>query len=168
MNKLAREKFEERMKRRLQTEWVNYNNNGKYPHISLYPTVGRIKWYFVIYALEHEDYKGGIYLGKITITDEYPTKSPEYTFLTPNAYFAIKEPIVLNEQEWQRSHCNFVNGLLYLKSLMLSLDSEKMTIHYKSTKTQRQWYAKYSIKYNKQHFSPEFAQCFPEIRLHQR
>lgn len=165
MNERLRKKFEERLKRRLRTEWTNYNKDGVFPNISLYPTIGRKNWYFVIHGLNHPDYQGGIYLGKMIILDDYPSKSPEYTFLTPNAFFAINEPIRLEYPDWKSNSSGFVEGLLYLKSLMLSTNSDKMTIHYKSTSDQRKMYAKMSIKYNKKKYNRIFSQCFPEIKL---
>jgi len=44
-------------------------------------------WYFVVFGLDYNEYKGGFYMGKILCPPEYPAKAPRIYLLTDNGRF---------------------------------------------------------------------------------
>merc|ERR1712029_657408 len=45
------------------------------------------KWWYVIYNLDMDPYRGGFYMGYITCPDDYPAKAPKINLITPNGRF---------------------------------------------------------------------------------
>ena len=50
-------------------------------------------WHFILYNLDHVDYKDGVYHGKILFPKEYPMKPPDVIFVTPNGRFQTDKKI---------------------------------------------------------------------------
>ena len=44
-------------------------------------------WYYVVFDLDHPDFQGGYYLGKIICPNDYPAKAPKITLITDNGRF---------------------------------------------------------------------------------
>ena len=45
-------------------------------------------WYYIVWGLEEPaEYKGGYYLGKVTVPDNYPQKAPNIKIITENGRF---------------------------------------------------------------------------------
>lgn len=49
------------------------------------------KWWYVIYNLDMEPYKGGYYMGYITCPEDYPAKAPKINLVTDNGRFKTFE-----------------------------------------------------------------------------
>lgn len=45
------------------------------------------EWYYIVYNLDYNDYRGGFYLGKIKCPPEYPAKAPKIILLHDNGRF---------------------------------------------------------------------------------
>jgi len=45
------------------------------------------KWWYVIYGLDMEPYRGGFYMGYISCPDDYPAKAPKINLITDNGRF---------------------------------------------------------------------------------
>ena len=44
-------------------------------------------WYYVVFGLDIDGFRGGYYFGKIICPDEYPSKPPKIILITPNGRF---------------------------------------------------------------------------------
>ena len=44
-------------------------------------------WYYVVFDIDHPDFKGGYYMGKIICPNDYPAKAPKITLITENGRF---------------------------------------------------------------------------------
>jgi ubiquitin-protein ligase len=44
-------------------------------------------WYYIVFDIDHPDFKGGYYLGKIICPNDYPAKAPKITLITENGRF---------------------------------------------------------------------------------
>lgn len=62
-------------------------DNFMFPNLILRPSDEMSIWYFVIYDLKDTDFSGGVYLGKVTLPQQYPFKAPMFQFLTPSGRF---------------------------------------------------------------------------------
>lgn len=50
-------------------------------------------WYFVIYNLKDTDYENGVYLGTVSLPNNYPFKAPDFKFLTHTGRFEINKKL---------------------------------------------------------------------------
>ena len=48
------------------------------------------EWYYIVFGLE-DDFKGGYYIGKVTLKDTYPQTAPNITIFTENGKFKTKK-----------------------------------------------------------------------------
>ena len=65
-----------RLQHRLRKELRNILREPP-PHITARPLSDNIlKWYFVLEGPQNTPYEGGIYLGRLHFTDQYPYKPP--------------------------------------------------------------------------------------------
>ena len=44
-------------------------------------------WYYIVFDLDHKDFKGGYYMGKIVCPPDYPAKAPKVCLVTKNGMF---------------------------------------------------------------------------------
>ena len=49
-----------------------------------------LHWYFVVFGIQEEAYKGGYYLGYLTFPEDYPWKPPSIMLLTSSGRFEPK------------------------------------------------------------------------------
>jgi ubiquitin-conjugating enzyme E2 J2 len=49
------------------------------------------KWWYVIFGLDMDPYRGGFYMGYITCPDDYPAKAPKINLITHNGRFRVNE-----------------------------------------------------------------------------
>lgn len=45
------------------------------------------EWYYIAYDLDHKDFHGGYYMGKIKCPPDYPAKAPKVILTTTNGRF---------------------------------------------------------------------------------
>lgn len=117
-------------------------------------------FYFLLKGLEKSDYEGGLYVGKITLPEDYPKNPVDYKMLTPSGRFEINKSICLtnskyHKESWSPSW-NLENMTIGFISIF-SDDTEKGISHIKDTKQNRQKFAKDSIKYNMDHHREIFT-----------
>ena len=62
------------------------------PFIHLACPSNPYKFYFLIFGLDHDDFRHGVYLGEIVCPSEYPLKPPKINLLTENGRFHIRRP----------------------------------------------------------------------------
>ena len=66
------------------------------PNIICHPSKhNMLKWYFMLHSMD-DDYKGGLYIGKIVFPSDYPFKAPDIIFKTPNGRFQTDKKICLS------------------------------------------------------------------------
>jgi len=53
-------------------------------------------WYYVVFGLEMEGFKGGYYLGKITCPADYPAKAPNIRMITENGRLHTTDSICMS------------------------------------------------------------------------
>ena len=121
-----------------------------------------LKWNFVLHSLDHPDYRGGVYMGRILFPTEYPMKPPDLIFLTPNGRFETNKKICMSftayhPESWE---CSWTveNMLIGLISFMLSEENTLGAIRCSSG--QRREYARESIMFNMA--DKEFVSLFKE------
>merc|ERR1712226_494849 len=49
------------------------------------------KWWYIIWNLDMDPYRGGYYMGYITCPDDYPAKAPKINLITHNGRFRVNE-----------------------------------------------------------------------------
>ncbi len=112
-------------------------------------------WYFMVKGPEFSEYAGGMYVGKIIYTPEYPFAPPDFVMLTPNGRFSPDRKICLSNsgfhaKEWS-SAWNINSTLTGFLSIFLD-DHEDGISHIHESKETRQILAQKSIEFNKQHY----------------
>ena len=64
------------------------------------------EWYFVVFGLIDEPYKGGYYMGKLTFPSDYPWKPPAIRLITESGRFSINERICLSISDYHPESWN--------------------------------------------------------------
>jgi len=67
-----------------------------------------LHWYFVFYDLNDSPYEGGIYMGKLEFTTDYPHRPPKIMMITPSGRFHLNSAICTtfssyHPEKWQPS-----------------------------------------------------------------
>lgn len=120
-------------------------------------------WYFLLRTpSEFTEYRGGHYIGKIIHNPEYPFKPPDFMMLTPSGRFLTDKKICLSNSSY---HSNEWSAMWNIKSILtgflsIMLDDQEHGIsHIKRSTEERQFWAKESIKFNKENY-PEIIKRF--------
>ena len=118
-----------------------------------------LTWYFLLRGPEGTDYEGGLYIGKVIHSPEYPFKAPDFMMLTPNGRFEIGKKICMtnsgyHSESWS-SMWNIRSILLGFLSIM-SDDTTSGISHIKRSKAERKVFANDSVKYNEQYHKDVF------------
>lgn len=107
-------------------------------------------FYFLLRP-DDKPYKGGLYIGKITITDDYPSKPPTFMMYTPSGRFKINETICLTNSHYHPESAtpvwNMYTNTLGLLSIFMD-DTESGISHIKDTPDNREKYAQDSYSFN--------------------
>ena len=108
-------------------------------------------WYFLLEGPVDTHYEGGLYIGKVMHSPEYPFKAPDFMMLTPTGRFEIGKKICMtnsgyHSESWS-SMWNIRSILLGFISIM-SDDTTSGISHIKKSKAERQVLAKESQKFN--------------------
>jgi ubiquitin-protein ligase len=73
-------------------------------HFDVYPNPENIlEIYFLLVGREKTNYEGGLYIGKIVHSPEYPRKAPDYYVYTPNGRFEINKKICLTNSAYHQA-----------------------------------------------------------------
>lgn len=130
------------------------------PNIITRPSKGNmLKWYFMLHSMQ-DDYKDGIYIGKIVFPSDYPFKPPDILFLTPNGRFETNKKICLSFTSYHPESWNpnwtMENMLLGVLSFMY--DDKPTTGSISTSSFTKRKYARGSISFNLG--IPEFKDIF--------
>jgi ubiquitin-protein ligase len=144
--------------RRIKGEMKNLQRDPL-PFADAYPTADDNKiWYFILKGGEDTPYEGGYYLGQVLLPANYPSKAPDFKFLTPNGRFDINCKICLTNSAYHpESHTPAWNIKTILIG-MISIISDDTTSgigHLRMDEATRKQMRDNSFNYN--------AKNYPEI-----
>lgn len=156
--------------KRINGDFKRFNDEKpKYFDVYLNPN-NPLEIYFLIYGRENTDYEGGIYIGKIVHSPNYPIKAPDYYMFTPNGRFEINKKICLtnsgyHQSDWAPAAWNLVTLLEGLSSVWHSdIKEDKIGIsHMNSNSDLIKSYASDANNYNLKNLSDIYLR-FPKIK----
>jgi ubiquitin-protein ligase len=156
--------------KRINGDFRKFNEEER-KYFDVYPNPENIlEIYFVIYGREKTDYEGGVYIGKIVHSPEYPIKAPDYYVFTPNGRFEINKKICLtnsgyHQRDWAPGAWNLVTLLEGFSSVWHSdIKEDKIGIsHIDSSSDLIKSYASDSNNYNLKNLSDIYLR-FPKIK----
>ena len=118
------------------------------------------KMFYFLMRPDDEPYKGGLYIGQIQISDEYPTKSPIFKMLTPSGRFEINKAICLTNSHYHPEHStaawNINSMIIAFISIFIEDDTTGIS-HIKDTKENRKRMAMESYNYNREKYPRIFV-----------
>lgn len=116
--------------------------------------------YFMIRGDKNSDYKGGYYIGKIMLPEDYPNKAGDFMMLTPNGRFDINKKICLTNSGYHSESWTplwtIVNTMLGFVSIF-NADVDHGISHIKDTPENRRRMAKESVDFNKAKYPDIFV-----------
>ena len=117
------------------------------------------KMFYFLMRPDDEPYKGGLYIGQIQISDEYPTKAPVFKMLTPSGRFEIDKAICLTNSHYHPEHStaawNINSMIIAFISIFIADDTTGIS-HIKDTKENRKRMALESYNYNRNKYPRVF------------
>jgi len=127
--------------------------------------------YFLLIGREKTNYEGGLYIGKIVHSPEYPRKAPDYYVYTPNGRFEINKKICLtnsayHQADWAPAAWNLITLLEGFSSVWHSdIKEDKIGISHitDTSPTNLTNFAQESIKFNSEKLTSIFYN-FPKIK----
>lgn len=119
-----------------------------------------LTWYFLLKGPVDTHYEGGLYIGKVMHSPEYPFKAPDFMMLTPSGRFEIGKKICLtnsgyHSESWS-SMWNIRSILLGFLSIMVD-DGTSGISHIKKSKEERMIFAQNSRQFNETHHKNIFS-----------
>jgi len=115
-------------------------------------------FYFLLRP-QDKPYLGGLYIGKISVTDEYPSKPPTFMMYTPSGRFETNKTICLTNSHYHPESAtpvwNMYTNTLGLLSIFMD-DTTNGISHIKDTAEHREKLAEQSYSYNCSHFPDIF------------
>ena len=116
-------------------------------------------FYFLLIGDKDSDYKGGYYIGKIMLPEDYPNKPGDFMMLTPNGRFTINSKICLSNTGYHKDTwsplwtiSNMIKGFY---SIFMD-DAEHGISHIKESSGKRIAYAQSSVEFNMKNYSSIF------------
>lgn len=134
----------------------------KFPNLILRPSDDITKWYFIIYDLKETLFENGVYLGSITIPDDYPLKPPDFKILTPNGRFKTNTVICTTFSKFHMDIYSSAWNILTMTQGMISFMTENGNGigSITSTDSEKVKLAKESLEWNKNNII--FKNQFPD------
>ncbi len=121
--------------------------------IDIYPDENDIRtWYFLIRGPDDSEYKNGWYIGKLVLSENYPTTPVDFYMLTPNGRFEVEKKICLTISSYHSDQWSSIWSIQKILGAFLSVmisDFDTGISHIRKTPAERAMYAKDSIAYNK-------------------
>ncbi len=115
-----------------------------------------LQWNFLLQGLSDSPYNGGLYLGQISLKNDYPLSAPSIKFLTPNGRFEQNSNICMSNtgfhQELWSAGWNIRSILISVLSAMMD-DSMTGVGHIRSSTQDRKKMALDSKRYNEKHYA---------------
>lgn len=144
--------------KRLHAEQKNLLKNA-IDNMKVYVSSSNIlEWYFCIYGLDDERYKGGQYIGLMQMDADYPYKAPKYIMYTPNGRFLPGESICTSNSEFHPENWKPIWTLDSLLRGFLSLFLEDNATgpisynHLRTSNQEKKRLAKKSIEFNRKNY----------------
>ena len=141
-----------KQQKRLNGELKILENENNISYITSYQDDENILlFYFLIYGQYDTDYKGGQYIGKIILSNNYPFSPPDFIFLTPNGRFEVNRKICLSITGFHSNEWNptiTISGMLVQLYTVFEKDIDVGIAHIKSSKNERCALANKSIEFN--------------------
>jgi ubiquitin-protein ligase len=89
--------------KRINGDFKKFNEENP-SHFDVYPNPDNIlEIYFLLVGRENTPYEGGLYIGKIVHSPDYPRKAPDYYVMTPNGRFEVKRKICLTNSAYHQA-----------------------------------------------------------------
>jgi len=112
------------------------------------------QWRFIFKGEDDTEYKGGLYMGSIELPKEYPFAPPKIKMITPNGRLTANgKSLCFSFSDWHPESWNPALGLRTIIMGVISFFYEERNTNgaIKSSKEQRQLYAKDSLNFNRKH-----------------
>jgi ubiquitin-protein ligase len=120
--------------------------------VDIFPDESDIRtWYFLIRGPDDSDYKGGWYIGKLVLSENYPTTPVDFYMLTPNGRFDIEKKICLTISSYHSDQWSSIWSIQKILGAFLSVmvsDFDTGISHIKKTPLERKALAESSLSYN--------------------
>lgn len=117
------------------------------------------KWYFLIRGPDDSEYKGGWYIGKLILSDNYPTTPVDFYMLTPSGRFDVEKKICLTISSYHSEQWSSIWSIQKILGAFLSVmvsDYDTGISHIKETPKARNILALKSVNYNINRFPDIF------------
>lgn len=137
--------------KRLNGELKNLEKNREEYYQVIQDTNDKLRFYFWLRGDVNSSYKGGNYIGKIELPEDYPVNPGNFYMLTPSGRFNINSKICLtnsgyHKESWSPTW-NIKNMVIGFVSVFLD-DGTNGISHIKESHQQRVQKAKDSFEYN--------------------
>lgn len=109
------------------------------------------QWYFLIRGPAETDYYGGVYIGKLQLSDNYPITPVDFYMLTPNGRFETDKKICLTISGYHPDSWSAMWNIQKILGAFLSVmtsDLDSGISHIRSSQTERKKYAEESFNFN--------------------
>ena len=120
--------------------------------IDIYPDENDIRtWYFLIRGPDDSQYKDGWYIGKLVLSENYPTTPVDFYMLTPNGRFDIEKKICLTISSYHSDQWSSIWSIQKILGAFLSVmisDFDTGISHIRMSGEQRNKLALESYSYN--------------------
>jgi ubiquitin-protein ligase len=108
-------------------------------------------WYFLIRGPDDTHYTGGLYMGKVVLSENYPATPVDFYMLTPNGRFDIEKKICLTISSYHSDQWSSIWNIQKILGAFLSVmvsDYDTGISHIKTSPQERASLAKSSLQYN--------------------
>ena len=134
--------------------------------IDVFPDESDIrKWYFLIRGPDDSEYKNGWYIGKLILSENYPTTPVDFYMVTPNGRFEIDRKICLTITSYHSDQWSSIWSIQKILGAFLSVmvsDFDTGISHIKKTASERNKLAIDSNAFNI-NMCPDILKNFPRF-----
>ncbi len=119
-------------------------------------------WYFLIRGPDDSDYKNGWYIGKLVLSENYPTTPVDFYMITPNGRFLTDKKICLTISSYHSDQWSPIWSIQKILGAFLTImtsDYDTGISHIKETQHERELKAKESLNFNIKHY-PDILKKF--------
>lgn len=148
---------------RLRKEYRNITRDSP-PHITARPLANNLlKWYFVLEGPPGSVYEGGLYLGRLQFTEQYPYKPPAVYMCTPQGRFRCDVKLCLSMSDFHPESWNplWSVGSVLTGLLSFMLGSEDTVGSITTSDVEKRALARASHAWNRR--DATFRDLFPDF-----
>ena len=139
--------------------------------VDIYPDETDIRtWYFLIRGPDDSEYKGGWYIGKLILSENYPTTPVDFYMLTPNGRFEVEKKICLTISSYHSDQWSSIWSIQKILGAFLSVmisDFDTGISHIRKSPIERAMLAQDSTNYNKNIY-PHIFKNFKRFVTHDK